>query len=407
MEVLQGYIRRKKKQTTLVVFNGGHVNVFDVLIIGAGSVGVPLSLFLSKNKFKTCVIEKFPSPGQGQNKCAIGGIRATHSDTSKIKTCLKSIEIFSTWKDVYGDDIGWFKGGYLFPVYNEKDEKLLKDLLEVQKSYGLNIKWIDAVDIKEIVRGIKTDGLIGGVYSPDDGSASPLLSINAFYFRSLELGTVFKFREMVSDISLDTSGNFVVRTDKDIYTAKYLINCAGAHAKSISLMLGVDIPVKPDSHPAGITEPIERFMYPMLVDIRKGENSKNFYFYQNFEGQIIFCITPDPPMWGYDTHSDSFFINEMAKRLLNLIPGLESIKVRRLWKGLYPMTPDGFPIVDFDAGGIGNYIIMAGMCGQGFMLGPGLGWIVSEIICGRRRKDDDMIINFRLKRDYSGQEKLK
>lgn len=380
---------------------------FDVTIIGAGSIGVPLSFFLSLEKLKVCVIDKNYSPGQGQNKAAIGGIRATHSDSSKIKTCLKSIEIFSTWKERYGDDIGWFKGGYLFPVYNEKDEKLLKDLLEVQRSYGLNIKWIDPKQIREIVKGINEEGLLGGTYSPDDGSASPLLAINAFYFKAIENGSTFKFGELVNEIRKDEADNFVVKTDKSVYNSKILINAAGAHAKSVSMMLGVDLPVKPDSHPAGITEPAERFMYPMLVDIRRGENSKNFYFYQNFEGQIIFCLTPDPPQWGYDNKMDSTHLNEMARRLINIIPHLRNIKIRRLWKGLYPMTPDGFPIVDFDAGGIKNYIVACGMCGQGFMLGPGLGWVITEILMGRKRKDDEMIVNFRLNRNYSGQEKLK
>ncbi|MEF3280626.1 MAG: FAD-binding oxidoreductase [Elusimicrobiota bacterium] len=378
---------------------------FDVIIIGAGSIGTPLSMFLSKEKFKVCVIEKNSSPGQGQNKAAIGGVRATHSDFSKIKTCMKSLEIFSTWKETYGDDIGWNKGGYLFPVYDENNEKVLKELLKVQKGYGLNIKWIDKEEVKSLVRGINTENLRGGTFSPDDGSASPLLSINAFYFKSLEYGSVFKFKERVIEIT--KKDNFLIKTDKGEYESSYLINAAGSHAKAVSLMLGVDVFVKPDSHPAGITEPIDKFFTPMIVDIRREENSQNCYFYQNFEGQIIFCLTPNPPQWGYDRRTSSDFLGEISRRILNLIPSLKSVRIRRIWRGLYPMTPDGFPIVDFDAGGIKNYIISVGMCGQGFMLGPGLGWIITEILVGRKKRDDESIINFRLNRSYLSQEKLK
>ncbi len=382
------------------------MKAYDIIIAGAGSIGVPLSMFLAREKFKVLVIEKNSSPGQGQNKAAIGGIRATHSDSSKIKTCLKSLEIFSTWKDIYGNDIGWRKGGYLFPVYDEKDEKTLKELLEVQKKYGLNIKYISKEEVCEIVKGINKEGLLGGTYSPDDGSASPLLSINAFYFKSIEWGSEFKFNERIVEVK-KANENFIIKTDREEYESKYFVNTCGAHAKEISLMLDVDIPVKPDSHPAGITEPVERIFDPMIVDIRRGDRSKNCYFYQNFEGQIIFCLTPEPAQWGYDRKSSSDFLNEIAKRMLNLIPSLKNVKVRRIWKGLYPMTPDGFPIVDFNAGGIENYIIAAGMCGQGFMLGPGIGWIITEILCGRKKTDDESIINFRLSRNYAGQEKLK
>jgi len=47
------------------------------------------------------------------------------------------------------------------------------------------------------------------------------------------------------------------------------------------------------------------------------------------------------------------------------------------------------------------------MCGQGFMLGPGLGWTLAEIMVGAKKKDDENIANFRLERNFSGQEKLK
>jgi sarcosine oxidase subunit beta len=63
--------------------------------------------------------------------------------------------------------------------------------------------------------------------------------------------------------------------------------------------------------------------------------------------------------------------------------------------------------VDFNSSGVINYIIACGMCGQGFMLGPGIGWIITEVIAKRKSKEDDMIINFRLNRNFSGQEKLK
>ncbi|MEI7529355.1 MAG: FAD-dependent oxidoreductase, partial [Elusimicrobiota bacterium] len=69
------------------------VQNYDVIITGAGSIGTPLAMFLAEKKLKTLVIEALPSVGQGQNKCAIGGVRATHSDASKIKACLRSLDI--------------------------------------------------------------------------------------------------------------------------------------------------------------------------------------------------------------------------------------------------------------------------------------------------------------------------
>jgi len=376
-------------------------------VIGAGSIGVPAAMSLGRNGLRACVIDSGASAGQGQNKAAIGGVRATHSEGSKIKTCLRSLEIFSTWKSERGDDIGWIKGGYAFPAYTESDEKMMKGLLGVQKGFGLKIGWASRDEMKEIVPGINEEALRGGTYSPDDGSASPLLSINAFYREALSRGVVFKFKEAVTNVMVERGKVKGVATSKGRYNAPVVVNAAGANAKEICAMAKIDVRVAPDSHEAGITEPVQRMFAPMIVDIRAEEGSKNCYFYQNSEGQIIFCLTPDPPLWGTDRTATSAFLPVIARRMISLLPGLADIKVRRTWRGLYPMTPDGFPIVEsFDDPS--GFIAAVGMCGQGFMLGPGIGELVARMATGGLSDQDREILKgFTIKRSFSGMEKFK
>ncbi|MCK4246172.1 FAD-binding oxidoreductase, partial [Candidatus Bipolaricaulota bacterium] len=69
---------------------------YDVIIIGAGSVGVPTALAMAQAGLKILVLDKFASEGQGSNKSAIGGVRATHSDPTKIRLSKRSLEILST-----------------------------------------------------------------------------------------------------------------------------------------------------------------------------------------------------------------------------------------------------------------------------------------------------------------------
>jgi len=380
---------------------------FDVIIIGAGSVGVPTALALAKKKLRVLVIDSKHSAGQDNNKKAIGGIRATHSDFGKIKVSQRSIEIFSTWNDKYGDDIGWLTNGYSFPAYNIEDEKKLKDLMKIQHSFGLNIKWLSPQEYEKLVPGINLDGLRGSTYSPDDGSASPLLAINAFYFKSLEFGAEYKFNENVINIELKDKNVSKVVTDKGQYSAESIINASGNSAKDIGMMMGIDLPVIPDSHEGAITEPVERFFEPMVVDMRPIKGSANYYFYQNNEGQVIFCITPFPSIIGTDSDSTSEFLPQVAKRMVELFPRLANLKVRRTWRGQYPMSPDGFPIVGRSKE-IYNLINAVGMCGQGYMLGPGLGELIARIVTDELTDDDiRALISFDPYRDYSGMEQFK
>lgn len=381
--------------------------VYDVIIVGAGSVGLPAAFFLAQAGLKPLVIDQFASPGQGSNKAAIGGIRATHSAPSKIHLCIKSIEIFSSWQEVYGDNIEWYEGGYSFVAYRERDERVLKDLLKIQQSYGLDIRWLGRDDLLKVIPALNPEGLIGGTYSPKDGSASPLLTAHAFYTHAKELGVEFRFRERVTGIIRRRGRVVGIRTDQGGYATGTVINAAGPWARTVAQMAGLDVPVAPDSHEAGITEPVERFLGPMVVDIRPAEGSKNYYFYQHAPGPIVFCITPDPPIVGTDRRETSVFLPMIAQRMVDLMPKLANIKVRRTWRGLYPMTPDGFPIVG-RARELEGYIYAVGMCGQGYMLGPGVGVLLTHLVQNDLTSQDEEILEeLSPYREFGGEEKLK
>lgn len=368
-----------------------HSKAYDVILIGAGSIGTPAAYYLAKAGLSTLVLDGGASVGQGSNKRAIGGIRATHSDPAKIRLCLRSLEIFSTWNAEFGDDIEWVKGGYAFVAYNEGQEKTLKDLLIVQKSFGLNIEWLDPQAFMEIVPGLNPENLRGGTFSADDGNASPLLAIHAYYEHACRLGVDFHFNEPVISTLLNNGQVTGVQTPQGSYSAGIVINAAGAQARQVASQVGLDVPVYPDSHEAAITEPVARFLYPMVVDTRPAPGSANYYFYQHVTGQIVFCITPSPNIWGENVEETSSFLPLIAPRLLNVMPGLMNLRVRRTWRGLYPMTPDGFPLVGWSRE-LKGYLLTVGMCGQGFMLGPGVGELLARMAIDRVTESDQEIL---------------
>jgi len=380
---------------------------YDLIVIGSGSIGVPVAFEFAKSGQSVLVIDSLASPGQGQDKKAIGGIRATHSDKGKIVVSQRSIDIFSTWKEIYGDDIQWKSNGYSFPAYNKEDETTLNDLMKIQKGYGLNINWLLPEEYRELNPGINMKGLRGSTYSPEDGSASPLLFINSCHFKAVEYGAEFIFNETITGFHIEKSRIASVRTNKGEYYSANVLNAAGVYARDISQMAGIEVSVDPDCHEAGITEPVQPFMGPMVVDMRSEPGSKNFYFYQSTEGQVIFCLTPDPPILGTDSRATSGFLPMIAKRMIKIMPMLANLKVRRTWRGQYPNSPDGFPIVG-KVRELGNFYQAVGMCGQGFMLGPGMAELIHRLITESYGSDDAEISkSFDPYRDFKGKEVFK
>ncbi len=379
---------------------------YDVIVIGSGSVGTPTALFLAEAGIRTLVIDRLASPGQGSNKRAIGGLRATHSDPAKIRLCLRSLDIFRSWKERRGDDIEWHQGGYSYVAYRPEEEKTLKDLLVIQQSFGLNIRWHDRGELMEIVPGINPRGLIGGTLSPDDGHASPLLAAEAFYFQARKAGAEFLFNERVVGLIVEGGRVRGVRTDRGEYAADVVVNAAGAWASEVGKFAGLDIPVTPDQHEGAVTEAVAHFLEPMVVDIRPAPGSANYYFYQHATGQVIFCITPSPSLWGYDDRETSGFLPMVARRMVDLVPRLGNLRVRRTWRGLYPMTPDGFPIVG-RAKEVEGLLLAVGMCGQGFMLGPGVGELIVRLVRKELTPQDEEVLAYLSPyREFKGREKL-
>lgn len=381
---------------------------FDVVIIGAGSVGTPTAMAMAQAGVNVLVLDQFASEGQGSHKSAIGGIRATHSDPAKIRLCQRSLEIVSTWEETHGHNIEWTTGGYTFVAYREREEKILKDLLNVQHAHGLNINWYDRDDFLKIVPDVTPVELIGGTFSPEDGHCSTLLAGHAFYEVAQQAGATFRFNEPATEIIVESGRIRGVKTLKGKYSTEVVVNAAGPWAKAVGAMVGLQHPVTPDSHEAGITEPVVDFLAPMVVDIRPEPGSANYYFFQLATGQVVFCITPQPSIQGFDRRETSVFLPQVARLMVNLMPRLTNLRVRRTWRGLYPMTPDGSPIVGWAKEPEG-YLVAIGMCGQGFMLGPGLGELLARMVTqdGISRKDQEILDALSPYREFAGQETLK
>lgn len=380
--------------------------VYDVIIAGAGSIGVPTAYYLAKSGYKVLVLDPLASTGQGSNKHAIGGVRATHTNLAKINISKKSIEILSNWQAEHGENIEWRSGGYSFVAYDEPTKQTLLDIVRFQQGLNLNIRWLEKDDILALAPDLNPNGLLGSTYAPEDGYASPLKVSYSFYRLAVEAGAVFRFAEGVIGIEQNHGRVEGVVTPKGNYACKYFIDAAGSWSAEIGKMIGVDVPVRPDAHEAGITEAVAPMFEPMIIDLRPRPGSSNFYFYQHPTGKVIFCVTPEPSIFGHFDVDTQGFLPHASQRLIETMPRLKNIRVRRTWRGTYPMTPDGNPIFG-EYEGLQGFIHATGTCGQGFMLGPGLGWTIARMLNNELSDEEKACLKtISLNRDFSSAEKL-
>jgi sarcosine oxidase subunit beta len=96
--------------------------------------------------------------------------------------------------------------------------------------------------------------------------------------------------------------------------------------------------------------------------------------------------------------------------MIDIMPRLMNVRVRRTWRGLYPMTPDGSPLIGW-AKEIKGYLMAIGMCGQGLMLGPAVAELLARMaihpVTELSNEDQMVLSHLSPYREFKGTEKLK
>jgi sarcosine oxidase subunit beta len=372
----------------------------DAVVIGAGIAGAATAYNLAKLGQKVILVEReFPCSGS-TGRC-IGGIRQQFTHDLTVRLMIESVAIFKTLSAELNRNIEWFQGGYLLLAHNEEKKRTYEQAIAIQRSYGIDVRYVSADRCREIAPGLSADELLGGAHCPTDGQANPSYTVYGFIDRMKELdGTLLDYTE-VTDIRRQGDRVALVRTSRgDEIACPNVVAATGSWLADTGRLLGIDLPVTAERHESLVTEAVDRVLDPMLVDYR----ADGCYFVQNYgTGHFIGCYTPVPSVPGHDIAASEEFITEMPRRMTRLMPRLKGVRVIRQWAGSYEMTPDGNPIVS--ATGVPGFYVTGGLCGHGFMLGPAIGKHLAELIVDGRSSVD--LSEFSLSRTFGKAEALK
>ncbi len=370
---------------------------YDFAVIGAGIIGMATAYYLSDAGMKTAVIDK-EYMGSGSTGRCISGIRQQFSTPTSIGVMKESVSLFSQMKDEFGFSVDFSQSGYLLMAHSEELLSIFESNIKVQKKEGVNVSLLSPKESRSIVPTLNTQGLLGAAYCPDDGQAYPFSVLRGYKIKISEnKGDFFLYNPVVT---IQKNQNFLLTLkDGTCVEADKVLLSAGPWTRELGEQLGLDLPLYPERHEAIITERIPKIIEPMLVDYRKD----GCYFQQLVTGQVIGCYTPDPSVPGIRHDASLGFLIEMAKRMARLVPELEKATILRHWAGCYTMTPDGNPIVDLTP--IDNLYVASGMCGHGFMFGPGICKHLSHFILHDQWDTD--FSEFSISRSFESKESLK
>ncbi|NOZ92936.1 MAG: FAD-binding oxidoreductase [Dictyoglomi bacterium] len=370
---------------------------YDYIVVGAGISGAVVAYELAKRNAGSILILDKDFPTAGATGSCAAGIRAqfgTEFNVNLMKISLEKFEHLHEELDYPKDLIGLHQGGYLVLAYSEEEMENLKRNVEVQHKIGINTEILTPEEVHYRWPMLRLDGVVGATYHARDGHADPFYTTFAYIEAAKRLGA--ELRKHTPVLKLLTEGEKVVGVetpDGPIYGGNVIV-AAGTWSTKLLKDIGIDIPLWAEKHEILITEPLARFLDPMVISF-----SKDFYAQQRPHGGFIMGISPDnPEQWfdpnDYNIQSSWHFLKKMASTILDVMPFLKDVHIVRQWAGFYDMTTDNHHIV----GPIDAYDglwILAGGSGHGFMFGPAIGMILAEWIVGEELAYDITKLNWK------------
>jgi sarcosine oxidase subunit beta len=351
----------------------------EVVIIGGGSTGTSIAYHLAKMGVEDVVLLEKGYLGSGSTFRCASGIRAQFTDEANIKLQKYNIERWKKLSEELEYDINFKQTGYLFLATSEEEVETFKNNIKLQNKFGVPTRLITPEEAKEIVPPLNTDFVLAGAWNPTDGKACPFKAVFAFAKKAREMGVEIYEYTPVTGIIVENGEIRGVKTEKGTIKTNIVVNAANAWAPIINEMAGLDrelIPIKPYKHQLVKTEPIEPGQIEPLVCPPAYNDS---YVLQDGEDGGVLCGTGLEYGPTYDMNPTYEFLREVLKWATTIIPALKYVHVIRQWAGFYAKTPDKNPAIG-KINYIDGFYIAAGFSGHGFMMAPGVGEGIAELI---------------------------
>jgi len=216
----------------------------DIVIIGAGVVGLAITHRLSSIGKKIILLERHNTFGQDastRNSEVIHGGMYYPTDSLKARLCVEGNRML--YEICSQNDIACKKTGKLITANTDDEIKNVEKIYQQGlNNYVSGLRIIDEKEIKAIEPNIRARYAL---YSPETGILDVQELMQYFEMESLENSVDIRYDHEVVDLAKNGDEYFVTVKIADgsveTFATNVLINAAGMFADKISVLLGIDI----------------------------------------------------------------------------------------------------------------------------------------------------------------------
>jgi sarcosine oxidase subunit beta len=311
----------------------------DVIVVGAGVVGLSVAFHLQERGASVVVLER-DGVGGGASGVQPGGVRQQWGTRVN---CLLARESVAFWSDVRERlhmrvDPGFQACGYLFLAHSEETLARLWANVALQNELGVPSRILSPAEAADVVPGLEVSSVVGAAWCAEDGYFDrPQAIVEALG----ELANVqINFVESLEELDADA-----------------IVIAAGADSQ----LLVPDLPIWPETRWLYFSETVrERLLEPLVVSAERRFAAK-----QLADGRLLAADLAG---------AERAHIRAAVEELL---PRLSYVALPSLVGGIYDVTPDHQAILGRVRD---NVWVAAGFSGHGFMLAPAVGRILADAI---------------------------
>lgn len=363
----------------------------QVLIIGGGAMGVSLMYHLVKAGWKDVVLTEKNDLTHGSTWHAAG--LCTHFAHNATIQELRATSV-RLYRDILpaetGENCGFHSCGAMRITSNPDRMDEFAHVAGLSRFTGYELRLLKSPDEVAALHPLaRTEGILGGIYEPDDGHVDPTLATNAMAKVARAGGATILRWNPVQAIRRDGDA-WLVECRQGPIRARHIVNAAGTWGWEIGAMMGANVPSVPVLHQYLVTDTVPAVAariaagLPELPMIRDPEES--WYVRQERDALILGPYEKDAQVWSVDGVPPEFGAELMAPDLdrvehilmaaMARIPALETGGVKSVVNGPITFTPDANPLIG-PAWGLPNAWMLTGSS-MGVMEGGGAGWFLAH-----------------------------
>jgi len=366
----------------------------SVVVIGGGVMGCSTAYHLAKAGCRDVVLLERKQLTSGTSWHSAAQVRALRSSENLTRMIQYSTKLYQSLEEETGQSTGWLQTGSLSLATNKERFIHIKRQASLARLFGIEVNVVSPEEAGRLWPLIRTDDLVGAVWSPEDGRVNPSDLCAALTKAARANGAHIVEDAPVTGFTVENRHVTGVETPHGTIACETVALCAGLWSHSVAALAGVSAPLHACEHFYLLTQPLEEVKghLPTL-----GDHDAHLYLRDDVGGLLVGSFEPNaraiglnqlPKDFAFDLLAEDWdHFEPMLKNGIHRVPALEQAEARMLLNGPESFTPDGRFLLG-ESPELRGFFLGCGMNSAGMASSGGAGrWLAEWIISGEPTLD--------------------